>query len=141
MTERSGRSAQALRPRDYRSLAGFRRSLRQFLRFSEDAARAAGITPSHHQLLLAVKGHAGPGQPSVGEAAEALQLRHHSAVELVDRAEAAGLIVRRADPDDGRRHLLALTDEGEAKLAELSWLHRDELRRFRAEVMEHLRDL
>ena len=130
-----------LSERDYRSLAGFRRTLRSFLRFSEDAARSVGLTPAQHQLLLAVKGHDGDGPPSIGDAAEALQLRHHSAVELVDRAEAAGLLERRVDPADARRHLLTLTADGEARLAQLSWLHRDELRRFRAEVMDHLQNL
>ena len=130
-----------LNDRDYQSLAGFRRSLRAFLRFSEDAARGVGLTPAQHQLLLVVKGHPGEGPPSIGDAADALQLRHHSAVELVDRAEAAGLIERHTDPADGRRHLLRLTAEGEARLAELSWLHRDELRRFRVEVMDYLHRL
>jgi DNA-binding MarR family transcriptional regulator len=127
--------------REYRALAGFRRSLRAFMRFSEDAARSVGMTPAQHQLLLAVKGYPGGGMPSIGDAADALQLRHHSAVELVDRAEAAGLLQRRVDPDDARRHLVALTADGEARLEELSWLHRDELRRFRVEVMDHLSQL
>src|SRR5215510_4414957 len=108
--------------REYKALAGFRRSLRAFLRFSEDAARSVGMTPAQHQLLLAVKGYSGEGMPSIGDAADALQLRHHSAVELVDRAEAAGLLERRVDPDDARRHLLMLTADGEAKLEKLSWL-------------------
>jgi DNA-binding MarR family transcriptional regulator len=127
--------------REYKALAGFRRSLRAFLRFSEDAARSVGMTPAQHQLLLAVKGYAGPGMPSIGDAADALQLRHHSAVELVDRAEAAGLLERRVDPSDARRHLLTLTADGEAKLERLSWLHRDELRRFRLEVTDQLSQL
>ena len=126
---------------DYRSLAGFRRSLRAFLHFSEDAARSVGLTPAQHQLLLAVKGHPDDRAPSIGDVAEALRLRHHSAVELVDRAESAGLLERRTDPEDARRHLLTLTADGEAMLAKLSWLHRDEVRRFRAEVMDQLKDL
>ena len=124
--------------REYRALAGFRRSLRVFLRFSEEAARAVGLTPAQHQLLLAVKGWSGPGAPSVGDAAAALQLKHHSAVELVDRAAAAGLVERRPDPADARRHLIGLTPAGEEKLAGLSSVHRDELRRFRTEVLRYL---
>ena len=127
-----------LTERDYRTLTAFRHSLRVFLRFSEDAARAVGLTPAQHQLLLAVRGHGGEGAPAIGDVAELLQLRHHSAVELVDRAVAAGLVERRDDPADARRHLLVLTPDGDAKLAELSWLHRDELRRFRDELVEHL---
>jgi DNA-binding MarR family transcriptional regulator len=134
---------EALAARDYRALAQFRRSLRVFLRFSEEAARGAGLTPAQHQLLLAVKGFVAERDelPSIGDAAEWLQLKHHSAVELADRAVAAGLLERQDDPTDARRHLLALTDEGEAKLAGLSWMHRDELRRFRTEVLAHLADL
>ncbi|MCU1502716.1 MAG: MarR family transcriptional regulator [Ilumatobacteraceae bacterium] len=119
---------------DYRALAGFRAALRQFLAFSEQAARDAGITPNHHQLLLAIRGHAGAGPPSTSDLAESLQLRLHSAGELVVRAVEHGLIERTADPHDARRVLLALTPAGEAKLAALTSEHRVELRRFRREM-------
>ncbi len=130
-----------LTPVEYRALARFRHALRVFLRFSEDAARASGLTPSQHQLLLAIKGFAGPGPPSVSDVADALQLRLHSAVELVQRAETAGLVHRHPDPADGRRHLLNLTPAGEAHLSRLSRLHRQELQRFRADMLEVLREL
>ena len=123
------------------ALARFRHALRVFQRFSEDAARRAGLTPAQHQLLLAVKGWAGDEPPTIGDVADVLQLKHHSAVELVQRAAAAGLVETAADPADGRRQLLALTDAGEAKLASLSLLHRDELRRFRPEMNDVLREL
>lgn len=126
---------------DYRSLARFRHALRTFQRFSETAAREAGLTPAQHQLLLAVRGHDGDGPPSLTAVADRLQLARHSAGELVGRAEANGLLVRTADPADARRTLLALTAAGEAKLAELSVLHRDELRRFRQEMNDVLREL
>lgn len=126
---------------DYRALARFRHALRCFVRFSEQAARDAELTPAQHQLLLAVKGHPPPGPPSLAGVAEMLQLRLHSAGELVDRAESRGLIVRQADPDDHRRALLELTVEGEARLASLSVLHRDELHRFRSELNELLHEL
>jgi DNA-binding MarR family transcriptional regulator len=125
---------------EYQALARFRHALRVFLRFSEDAARAAGLTPAQHQLLLAVKGHRDTAAPSATDMADVLQLRVHSAVELINRAEAAGLITRHPDPADGRRHLLSLTSRGETRLAELSRLHRDELRRLR-EMVEVLQDL
>lgn len=134
-------AAAALALGDYRVLARFRRALRQFLHFSEEAARDAGLTPAQHQLLLAVKGFDGGRAPSVGDAAEWLQLRHHSAVELVDRAVAAGLLARETDPDDLRRQLLHLTPLGEEKLAALSALHREELQRFRAQVLAELDEL
>jgi len=123
-----------LTDRDYQALAGFRRALRQFLRFSEQAARHAGVTPAQHQLLLAVRGHPGEGPPSTSEVADALQLRLHSAVELVGRADANGLLERHTDPDDHRRTLLTLTAEGQRCLAGLSAEHRRELARFRVEM-------
>lgn len=132
---------QPLSDREYRSLAQFRHALRTFLRFSEDAARHAGLTPAQHQLLLAIRGHPGTGAPSTSEVAERLQLKLHSTVELVARAEANGFVVRVVDEGDARRALLALTDEGESKLAELSVLHRRELKRFRDEMGDVLREL
>lgn len=130
-----------LSDRDYQALARFRHALRVFLRFSEQAARDAEVTPNQHQLLLAVRGHPGGRPPVVGELAEALQLRHHSVVELVDRAETAGLVRRRIDPDDGRRQQVLLTEAGSRVLEQLSTVHRDELRRFRAEMVAVLDEL
>lgn len=130
-----------LSDREYRALARFRGALRRFLHFSEEAARAAGSTPAQHQLLLAVRGFPGPDTPVIGDVAEALQLRHHSAVELVDRAERAGLVTRTPDPDDLRRQHVALTPAGRRLLEELSVVHRDELRRFRTQMVDLLGDL
>ncbi len=130
-----------LSDRDYRALARFRHALRVFQRFSEDAARAAGVTPAHHQLLLAVRGWAGPGRPAVADLAEMLQLRHHSTVELIQRATAAGLVRATTDPDDQRRQLIELTGPGRDVLASLSLEHRDELRRFRSEMTAVLDEL
>ena len=123
---------------EYRSLAQFRRALRSFLHFSEEAAKAAGITPSQHQLLLAIRGTQDGQAPTIGEVADSLKLRHHSAVALVDRAEAAGLVVRVPDRDDLRRQRLRLTKLGASRLAALSSLHREELRRFREEGLGSL---
>jgi DNA-binding MarR family transcriptional regulator len=134
------RPATELTDSEYGVLARFRFALRVFLRFSEDAARAADVTPSQHQLLLAIRGFPG-GAPAISDVAEWLQLRHHSTVELIDRAAAAGLIVRNTDPDDRRRQRLALTTSGAHVLAELSAAHREELRRFREEMAELLREL
>jgi DNA-binding MarR family transcriptional regulator len=130
-----------LTDREYRSLARFRHALRVFQRFSEEAARAEGLTPSQHQLLLAVRGWEGGASPSTSDLADALQLKLHSVVELAQRAEAAGLVERSVDPVDGRRQLVSLTPLGSKKLASLSLLHRDELRRFRAEMVDVLREL
>jgi DNA-binding MarR family transcriptional regulator len=126
---------------DYRTLARFRHALRVFLRFSEDAARAAGLTPAQHQLLLAIKGHAGAEPPALSDVSELLQLKLHSCSELVDRAAERGLVVRLPDEHDQRRCRLALTPQGTEKLAGLSVLHRRELGRFRQEMNDVLREL
>ncbi len=100
-------TARPISPADYRALARFRHALRVFQRFSEEAARAAGLTPAQHQLLLAIKGWATDAPPTIGEVADVLQLKHHSAVELVQRAVTAGLVATAADPADARRQMLA----------------------------------
>jgi DNA-binding MarR family transcriptional regulator len=133
------RRAVELSDGEYHVLARFRRALRVFLRFSEDAARDAGLTPNQHQLMLAVRGF--PGDPTVTDVAEWLQLRHHSAVELVDRAVEAGWVERHTDPADRRRQRLTLTARGDRALATLSAAHREELRRFREEMADLLREL
>ena len=112
---------------DFEALLEFRDGLRRFLRWSEEGAKAIGLTPAQHQLLLAVRGHRGPA--SVSEIAEHLLLRHHSAVELVDRTAGAGLVERVGDRDDHRVVRVVLTDKGERMLSELSAGHLEELSR------------
>jgi DNA-binding MarR family transcriptional regulator len=112
---------------DYRRLLEFRDGLRHFLGWSEAQARAVGVTPAQHQLLLAVRGH--PHPPSIGDVADHLLLRHHSAVELVDRAEQAGLIERYDDGRDQRVVRLRLTEAGRGRLAALASAHLEELDR------------
>lgn len=113
---------------DYAALLAFRTAMRQFLRWSATQAEEAGLTPAQHQLILAVKGHDHDLGPTIGDVADYLLLRHHSAVELVNRAQAAGLVVRDRDPDDARVVRLRLTRKGEQRLAQLVPLHIDELR-------------
>lgn len=134
-------SSRPVSRQDYITLAEFRYALRVFQRFSEDAARSAGVTPAQHQLVLAIKGWPRPDRPSVSDIAERLQLRTHSTVELVRRAEQTGLVTTHVDADDHRRQLLEVTDCGERLLASLSALHRDELRRFRTEMNDLLEEL
>jgi DNA-binding MarR family transcriptional regulator len=117
---------------DYAKLLGFRTELRRFLHWSEEQARAAGLTPAQHQLLLAVKGHEDPVGPTIGEAAEYLTLRHHSAVELAGRAEKAGHLERVRDADDHRVIRLRLTPAGETLIRQLSQAHLDELRQLKS---------
>lgn len=120
-----------LRPRaglPYAEHARFRFALRRFLHFSEERARAAGLTPAQHQLLLAIRGSR-RGWLSVGAVARALIIRPHSAAGLVERAVRDGLLVKESDPDDHRRVRLKLTPRGEALIAELTLAHRPELLR------------
>lgn len=115
---------------DYTALLTFRVGLRRFLQWSGDQAAKAGLTAAQHQLLLAIRGHPDHRGPSVGEVAEYLCVRHHSAVQLIDRTEQLGLIMRnRTDSEDRRLVRLTLTLAGHEKLALLSTAHREELRR------------
>lgn len=113
----------------YARLLALRTGLRRFEAWSAHQARAAGLTPAQHQLLLAIRGHPDPDGPTIGEAADYLLLRHHSAVGLVDRAEAAGLVCRSRGADDHRVVRLHLTDDGAMRLEALSALHLEELDR------------
>ncbi len=114
---------------DYRRLLDLRTGLRRFLHWSESQARLAGLTPAQHQLLLVVRGLESDPGPTIGDVADALVLRHHSAVELVQRAVAAGLLTRAPDRDDGRVVRLALSLDGRNALERLSALHLEELER------------
>src|SRR5262245_6583854 len=120
---------ETLRDEDFIRLLAFRDGLRRFQHWSEEQAKSAGLTGAQHQLLLAVRGHGGP--PSIREVAEHLVLRHHSVVELVDRAVAAGLVERIADDDDHRVVRLELTRKGADLLEALASAHLEELSRLR----------
>ncbi len=122
----ASRSATPLSEADYRALAEFRYQLRKFLHFSENAARRAGLQPRHHQALLAIKGLPGA---TVGDLAERLTIRPHSAGELVNRLVAAKLVRRVTDTVDRRRIRLALTPAAERRLETLTIAHRGELKR------------
>jgi DNA-binding MarR family transcriptional regulator len=116
-----------LQQKDFEHLLAFRSSLRRFQRWSEDQARDAGLTHVQHQLLVAVKGHPGTEPPTVRDLASYLLLRHHSTVELVDRAEVAGLVRRLPDSSDGRVVRIRLTARGERILNKLTPAHLVEL--------------
>jgi DNA-binding MarR family transcriptional regulator len=122
---------------DFQALLQFRIALRRFNRWSEEQARAEGLTHAQHQLLLAVKGHAGAEAPTIGEIAEALLLRHHSAVELVNRVQSLGFVERHRDGQDGRVVRLSLTDQGEQAISNLTALHVAELRQL-APLLRHV---
>ena len=112
---------------DFERLLALRTSLRRFLHWSEHQAKAAGITPAQHRLLLAIKGHPDPAGPTIGDVANHLVLRHHSAVGLIDRAAAAGLVTRAPDRANNSTVRVALTDTGDEKLDDLTEAHLEEL--------------
>ena len=112
---------------EYQKLEEFRFQIRRFLNFSQAAARASGVEPQQHQALLALKGLPDGCSPTIGHLAERLMLKHHSAVELVDRLQTMGLLTRRTSPDDARQVLVQLTTKGERILHSLSVVHRTEV--------------
>lgn len=122
-----GRRRRQVSDAEYDRLLTVRTALRRFERWSAEQAAAHGVTASQHQLLLAVRGHGEPQGPTISQVAEYLLIRHHSAVELADRTERAGLIVRVRDEADGRVVRLQLAAEGRRVLAVLSAAHLEEL--------------
>jgi DNA-binding MarR family transcriptional regulator len=117
----------ASRTPDYRTLAQFRYQIRRFLAFSERAARTHGLEAQQHQLLLALKGLRAGATPTIGALAEQLQIRHHSAVGLVDRLDEKGLVTRGPDPADRRRVRVRISRRGETLLRKLTKIHEEEL--------------
>jgi DNA-binding MarR family transcriptional regulator len=126
---------------DYQALAEFRYQIRKFLRFSEHAVRAAGMEPGQYQLMLAIKGIPQEVRPRIRELADRMHIRHHSAVELVNRLEAGGYVRRERAQHDRREVLLALTAKGEKVLAELALHHHDALRSAASSLVAALRRL
>ncbi|HYP58893.1 MAG TPA: MarR family transcriptional regulator [Thermomicrobiales bacterium] len=136
MTNRTA-TEKPLTDEDFQALAAFRAALRQFVRFSEEAARDAGLTPQQHQALVAIRGHVGDEPPTVGELAEALQVKHHSAVGLVDRIVQRGFARREPSTVDNRRVHVAITPAGDDVLRSLTAAHREEHRQL-ADVLRQL---
>jgi len=115
-------------------MAEYRYAMRRFLRFSEEAAREAGVTPQQYQLMLAIKGYPKRGYANITELAERMQLDHHSTVGLVDRTEERSLVRREQDTVDRRQVNVRLTPTGESLLRQLAQLHREQLRRMRQDL-------
>ena len=122
----------------YRQLAQFRHHIREFLQFSEQAARSHGIEPQQHQLLLALKGLPEDTRPTVRALSERLCLRHHSTVELINRLVEHGAVMRRHGEDDRREVLIELTPHGEQILQQLSLLHWQEIQTTGPALLEAL---
>ncbi len=120
--------------KEYENLAAFRYALRQFLHFSEEAAQSVGLTPQQHQALLSVKGFPGRDEITIKELAERMQIRHHSAVGLVNRLVAQGLLKRQQSITDRRQVYVKLSEQGLSLLEQLSSIHKEELRRILPEL-------
>jgi DNA-binding MarR family transcriptional regulator len=133
------REENGLTAADYRALAEFRYQIRRFVAFSENAASLAGVEPQQHQLLLAVQGMPAGHKVRIGDLAERLHIRHHSAVELVGRMEAKGLLVRVPGETDRREVHVRLTPRGSRLLRTLTVIHREELRRAAPALVSSLR--
>jgi DNA-binding MarR family transcriptional regulator len=122
---------------DYETLAALRYDIRRFLRFSEEAAHAAGLTPRHYQALLAIKGFPRRERVTIGELADQLQVAHHSAVGLVNRLTSKNLVEREYGQEDRRNVYVKLSREGSKLMGKLSEAHRREISR----ISPHLRQV
>lgn len=126
---------------EYETLTTLRSSIRQLMHVTDDEARALGLSPQQHQLLLAIKGRPGRDWATASELAQALLLRHNSVVGLIDRAARLGLVYRQPHPEDGRLVQVHLTAAGEQMLAQLGRAHRAELQRLTSELLVKLQQL
>lgn len=140
MSPRKRRRSAHLEPTEYRQLASFRYALRSFLRFSEAAAEKVGLTAQHYQALLAVCA-AAEGHVTINDLSRQLLIRHNSAVGLVDRLTAQGLLAREPSAEDRRKVYLRLTAKGDRVLEKLAEVHRDELRRIGPQLEALLHDI
>lgn len=114
-------------PSELRNLARYHEALRKLFRETELEARKVGLTPQQHLLLVGSAGLGGTNGVSIKRLSEFLQLRHHTVVELVDRGEALGYVVRKENPENRREVLVAVTPAGLRKLKQLAREHRREL--------------
>jgi len=135
------RRAKPLTDSEYLALSEFRYQLRKYLRYMEGHARAAGLQPQQYQLLLAIKGLPDGKLPTISILAERMQLNHNTMVELAERCEKRGLILRNRSDSDRRQVTLAITREGEVVLRQQASVSRKELRSIGPVLSESLQRL
>lgn len=140
-SQRIATAALPLETPDYATLAAFRHALRRFLHFSESAAEAAGLTAQHYQAMLVLRAGVESERLAINDLARQLLIRHNSAVGLVDRLMAQGLVMRRRSPEDRRKVRLRLTAKGNRLLERLAGVHRRELERIGPDLRELLRNV
>ncbi len=131
----------ALRPQEFAALAAYRQALRHFIHFSTEAAGEVGLSQQQYQVLLAVKATPEGRLLTIGDLAETMLIRHHSAVGLVDRLTRRGWLRRVADPTDARRVRIRLTSAGNRVLGRLAAVHYNELRRLGPQLVQALQSL
>lgn len=134
-------SGRRVTPTDYQALDAFQLALRRFLAMSESGAMELGLTSQQHQALLAVRAHRGPGEITIGELANTLMIKNHSAIGLVDRLVERDLLERRASPQDRRRVVLRLSELGQRKLESVSRSNLGQLKTTLPEFTDLLRAL
>ena len=131
-----------LHPDDYEALAELRYLGRKFLRFSKDLLRAkAGLNPEQYEALLAMKASSSPKGLTISQLSERLQVRHHSAVNIVDRLMERKLVIREASDTDRRQRDVQLTAKGEKLIEELARVHYTELSNRSEEMIQALKRL
>jgi DNA-binding MarR family transcriptional regulator len=131
---------EVMQKRDYEALAMFRYALRKFFRFSEEAAGAEGLSMRQYQALLTICGFTGKDEITMGDMAEWLQIKHHSAVGLINRLESQDLVTRKRSKEDKRRVFIQITAKGKRILQRLAQLNKQELRRLKPQI-EQLSEL
>lgn len=141
MAKSAPRKRVALTDDDYERLAAFRYAVRRFLHFSESAATGVGLTGQQYQAMLAIRSLDGRGQVTINDLARQLLIRHNSAVGLVDRLVAQGLMIRERMPEDRRKARLKLSPKGEQVLGRLASVHRLKLNRIGPDIHRILGEL
>jgi DNA-binding MarR family transcriptional regulator len=127
---------EVMQKRDYEALATFRYAIRKFFKFSEQAAGNVGLSMRQYQALLTICGFPGREQITMGEMAEWLQIKHHSAVGLVDRLESQNLVIRKKSKEDKRRVFIHITGKGRRILQTLARMNKQELRRLKPQIQQ-----
>jgi DNA-binding MarR family transcriptional regulator len=126
---------------EYRALAELRYRIRHFLREGDAVAQAAGLEPQQYLLLLTIRGLPAGEEATIRTLADRLALKHHSAVELIDRLEAHGYVRRTRGRDDRRRVLVSLLPRGERLLEEVVRQRINELRSYGHELVRAIDQL
>ena len=134
--KRVSNTREVMKKKDYEALAVFRYAIRKFFRFSEQESSKLGLSMRQYQAMLTILGFPGKSEITMGEMAEWLQIKHHSAVGLVDRLQSQNLVRRKKDKKDKRIVCIGLTRKGERILEKLASLNKEELKRLKPQIRQ-----